>query len=101
MKIKVIEKYLAIKNVDDNIDRLIDMGYSTELFAGKGGPWIFIVIYNNDIYWKSHKSRYGKLVFGLFDCSTDIELDIESVPLLEDLNDYVKMLDEGEKMGLL
>lgn len=95
MKTKILERFLAIKR-DGVTSKLEKMGYSTELLLGKGGSWVFIVVYIDD-----EDGRYGKLIYGQFNEETDIILDIEDVPLRKDLNDYVKVLNEGTKLGLL
>ena len=59
--------------------------------------WLFIVI-------KEFNNYYGGLIANSaynFSYSTDIEVDIEDMPLREDLDKFVSILNEGTKMGLL
>ena len=86
-----MKMFIAIRN-DDVIDRLIDMGYNTPTLYFNGN-WIFIIL---------KKKQFGELViFNLFNSLFDIEVDIDDVPLRKDLKEWVRMFDEGTKMGLL
>ena len=100
-----MRKYIAIKNdIGGSVyDRLVDMGYDISIghvnYSNWGDVnvnWIFIIIKDTD--------QYGQIIVNFnysFEYSTDIKVDIEDIPLRKDLDEFVKVLNEGEKMGLL
>lgn len=90
-----MKNYIAIRNVGGVVDRLVDMGYKKHLAYNYDGYLIFIVILMNH-------GMFGSLVtFGDYDYRTDIKMDIDDLPLFKDLEEWVKVYNEGNKMGLL
>lgn len=93
--------FLGIKNGNgwSVFDRLENMGYESKYQSERDiyRKWIFIVIDKDDY-------RYGKLITYIISDKIgleDYEIDIESVPLREDLDEWVDMFNEGNKLGLL
>ena len=65
-----------------------------------------IILYNKDIYgWLfifiTKEVNYGYLTAGHFDNETDVKLTIDDIPLRKNLDEYVKILLTGTKLGLL
>ena len=95
--------YIAIKNEDGLLDKLIiHLGYewyinqSYDEIIGdcKDDKYLFIIIVKDD-------DDFGNLVDGGFNDETDVEINIDDIPLRKDLNDFVSILKEGSKLGLL
>ena len=91
--------YIGIKNKIGIPTKLKNMGYrwqnsSKEVDAYDDNYWIFISI---------HVVGYihGSLLSGSFNPNTDVEMDIDNIPLRKDLDEWVKMIDNGTKLGLL
>ena len=94
-----MKKYLAIKNNKNNFYRLLSMGYEIDSLSTfnlkKEYPWIFIIII------KSVKESYGCLTDGYLNKKTDIIVDINDIPKRKYLDEYVNVLINANKMGLL
>ena len=91
---------LAIKNEDGALVSLYNLGYewydtSFDDNICKYDEWIFIRLRGN-----RYGNHYGKLVDGDIE-TNDYVIDINEIPLLKDLDNFVKVLVEGNKMGLL
>lgn len=95
------KRYIAIRNGIGVYDRLIELGYKTHRLHKKywdtGIDWIFIRIKDDN------HEYYGEMVLnGSYTINKyDLELDIGDVPYRKDLDDFVSMLNESNKMGLL
>ena len=92
-------EYISIKNEDDLLNKLFDLGY--EWYANrpndeiindcKDDSYLFICL--NGVY-------YGELGNGKFQDS-DYIVNIDDIPLRKELDDFIKVLEEGTKLGLL
>ena len=93
--------HIAIMNGDGVVDRLEKMGYVIwpKSILYNQNKWIFIIIYED-----GDKEEFGHLItylVGDFAQSKDIVMGIKDVPLRKNLDEWVKVLNEGSKMGLL
>lgn len=89
-------EYLGIENENDLITtKLTNLGYKWSSQVTNNYKWIFIVIDKNTQF------KYGCLIGGTLNKNSDIEININDVPKRKDLDEYVKYLKEGNKMGLL
>ena len=88
-------KFLGIKNEDGVVDKLIELGYNLKHDRDTYDMnWLFVIIYGNEF-------DYGYLTDGAFNNRTDIEININDLPLRKNLNEYVDMLNNANKLGLL
>ena len=91
-------EYIAIKN-DGVLNRMFDLGYEwyvtrphdSVIDYCKYDKYIFICL--NGVY-------YGELGNGKFQDS-DYIVNIDDIPLRKELDDFIKVLEEGTKLGLL
>ena len=86
--------YIGIKNKIGILKKLKNMGYvECKNFVDKPhNKWVFIGL--NERY-------HGELVDGAWFKITDIEINIDNIPLRKDFNEWIKMMDTGTKLGLL
>ena len=92
--------YIAIKNEDDLLNKLFDLGYEWYLNIShdiivdecKDNSHIFISIMDDDL---------GELVNGGFNEIDDMEMNVGDVPERKDLEEWIEWLKEGSKLGLL
>ena len=89
-------------NLSD-LDKFRDLGYNT-------GEYAYIGFTNNNLkeyeyIWiridKENENDYGRLFLYYYNEKTDLLLDINDIPKRKDLDEYVKYLEEGNKMGLI
>ena len=86
--------YIGIKNKIGILKKLKNMGYEWYIEPVKDNiEWLFINI--------GHNIGRNCLFVGDFNNSTDIEINIDHIPLRKDLDEYVKMINNGIKLGLL
>ena len=89
-----MKKYLAIKNEIWVVEKLLNMGYEWYTKPiNDYETWLFISIEN--------ENGYGYLVCGIYNCNTDKIIHIDEVPHKKDLDEWIKMINNGTKLGLL
>ena len=91
------KQYIAIKGGDNVLNRLRTLGYTEtkkRLASEEYYKWVFISICNG-------QDEYGAFVGGSFHDEYDIEINIDNIPLREELENFVKLLNNGIMMGLL
>lgn len=87
-----MKEYIGVKIEDGVIGRLLDMGYLKNSAIDDEG-WVFIILHNS--------FHFGELTSGCLNKDKDHVVDIDDIPFRKDLDEYVKVLNEGNKMGLL
>ena len=89
-----MKRFIGIVNTDINISKLLKMGYNLCINFIHHPNNIYVFIGISDDY-------YGELVEGSFNSHDDILVDIYDIPKREDFDEYVKMMNNATKMGLL
>ena len=93
-----MKKFICIRNIGCIYERLVGMGYEmrgSSCYVDQH-KWIFICISDND-FGQMEIFLVGDLIIE----ETDVEINIDDIPLRKDLNDFVSILKEGSKLGLL
>ena len=89
-------RYFAIKNNDGVIDRLTKLGYKKCKNINYSIPmkkWIFIIM--------SGGENHGNFIGGYFHSTYDLEVNIDDVPLRKDFDEFIQVILNGIKLGLL
>ena len=87
--------YIGVKFSESTLDKLLKLGYKFDENQNTqiNTKYIFIQIYKDQ--W------FNMLYYGHYNKEEDIIVNINDIPKKEDIEEYIKFLEESNKMGLL